>query len=70
MKEILKAIWNIMRAMATAPDVAHWILKYDAAKKENDRLRQELAAAKVAIKTTTPAYGHPSLSRRGATETG
>lgn len=40
---MIRAIWNIVRALVTAPDVVHWIRKYEAAKEENKRLSEEIA---------------------------
>jgi len=38
----MKTIWYIIKALVTAPDVLHWIKKYEAMKKENQRLQEEL----------------------------
>lgn len=35
----MTTIWNFIRALVTAPDVVHWIKKYEAAKAELKRAK-------------------------------
>lgn len=39
---ILRTAYNVIRALVTAPDVVHWIKKYDAAKKRVEELERRV----------------------------
>lgn len=43
--DILKGIYQIAKALLTAPDVLHWINKYEAAKKRIKELEDTLEKA-------------------------
>ena len=39
---IIKGVLSFIKAIKNAPDMQHWIKKYEAAKKDNDDLRKEI----------------------------
>ena len=43
MRNLIKTLWMIIRAIVNAPENLHWIKKYEAAKREIAALKEQIA---------------------------